>query len=207
MKQVQNAEMLNIAFLVYDQVEMLDLNGPLDVFVKANVIRPGSYNNYTVGKTRDAVCAEANTMTIIPVYDIYTCPEPDMIVVPGANPEQIMKLLQNEEFQGTVLQWVKDQFRKGTEIFTVCTGSMLLSNTGILANYDIITHSMLLDALEQYNPESNVKRGVRYVDQGKLITTAGITAGIDAALYVIGKHYGQEIVETIVELFEYQQKR
>lgn len=207
MKQVQNAEMLNIAFLVYDQVEMLDLNGPLDVFVKANVIRPGSYNNYTVGKTRDAVCAEANTMTIIPVYDIYTCPEPDMIVVPGANPEQIMELLQNEEFQGTALQWVKDQFRKGTEIFTVCTGSMLLSNTGILANYDIITHSMLLDALEQYNPESNVKRGVRYVDQGKLITTAGITAGIDAALYVIGKHYGQEIVETIVELFEYQQKR
>ncbi|MDQ8748791.1 thiamine biosynthesis protein ThiJ [Elizabethkingia miricola] len=207
MKQVQNAEMLNIAFLVYDQVEMLDLNGPLDVFVKANVIRPGSYNNYTVGKTRDAVCAEANTMTIIPVYDIYTCPEPDMIVVPGANPEQIMELLQNEEFQGTALQWVKDQFRKGTEIFTVCTGSMLLSNTGILANYDITTHSMLLDALEQYNPESNVKRGVRYVDQGKLITTAGITAGIDAALYVIGKHYGQEIVETIVELFEYQQKR
>ncbi|KUY17688.1 thiamine biosynthesis protein ThiJ [Elizabethkingia miricola] len=207
MKQVQNAEMLNIAFLVYDQVEMLDLNGPLDVFVKANVIRPGSYNNYTVGKTRDAVCAEANTMTIIPVYDIYTCPEPDMIVVPGANPEQIMKLLQNEEFQGTALQWGKDQFRKGTEIFTVCTGSMLLSNTGILANYDITTHSMLLDTLEQYNPESNVKRGVRYVDQGKLITTAGITAGIDAALYVIGKHYGQEIVETIVELFEYQQKR
>lgn len=207
MKQVQNTEMLNIAFLVYDQVEMLDLNGPLDVFVKANVIRPGSYNNYTVGKTRDAVCAEANTMTIIPVYDIYTCPEPDMIVVPGANPEQIMKLLQNEEFQGTALQWMKDQFRKGTEIFTVCTGSMLLSNTGILANYDITTHSMLLDTLEQYNPESNVKRGVRYVDQGKLITTAGITAGIDAALYVIGKHYGQEIVETIVELFEYQQKR
>ncbi|MDX8569739.1 DJ-1/PfpI family protein [Elizabethkingia sp. HX XZB] len=207
MKQVQNAEMLNIAFLVYDQVEMLDLNGPLDVFVKANVIRPGSYNNYTVGKARDAVCAEANTMTIIPVYDIYTCPEPDMIVVPGANPEQIMKLLQNEEFQGTALQWVKDQFRKGTEIFTICTGSMLLSNTGILANYDITTHSMLLDTLEQYNPESNVKRGVRYVDQGKLITTAGITAGIDAALYVIGKHYGQEIVETIVELFEYQQKR
>ncbi|OPC30109.1 DJ-1/PfpI family protein [Elizabethkingia miricola] len=207
MKQVQNSEMLNIAFLVYDQVEMLDLNGPLDVFVKANVIRPGSYNNYTVGKTRDAVCAEANTMTIIPIYDIYTCPEPDMIVVPGANPEQIMKLLQNEEFQGTALQWVKDQFRKGKEIFTICTGSMLLSNTGILANYDITTHSMLLDALEQYNPESNVKRGVRYVDQGKLITTAGITAGIDAALYVIGKHYGQEIVETIIELFEYQQKR
>ncbi|MCL1668389.1 DJ-1/PfpI family protein [Elizabethkingia ursingii] len=207
MEQVQNAKMMNVAFLVYDQVEMLDLNGPLDVFVKANVIRPGSYNNYTVGRTKDAVRAEANTMAIIPAYDIYTCPEPDMIVVPGANPEQIMNLLQDTEFQETALKWVKNKYKSGTEIFTVCTGSMLLSNTGILANYDITTHSMLIDTLEQHNPESNVKRGVRYVDQGQLITTAGITAGIDAALYLIGKHYGQEMVDTIIELFEYQQKK
>ena len=207
MEQVQNAKMINVAFLVYDQVEMLDLNGPLDVFVKANVIRPGSYNNYTVGRTKDAVRAEANTMSIIPAYDIHTCPEPDMIVVPGANPEQIMKLLQDPEFQETALQWVKNKYKNGTEIFTVCTGSMLLSNTGILANYDITTHSMLIDTLEQHNPESNIKRGVRYVDQGQLITTAGITAGIDAALYLIGKHYGQEMVDTIIELFEYQQKK
>jgi len=66
---------------------------------------------------------------------------------------------------------------------------------------------MLIDTLEQHNPESNIKRGVRYVDQGQLITTAGITAGIDAALYLIGKHYGQEMVDTIIELFEYQQKK
>ena len=69
------------------------------------------------------------------------------------------------------------------------------------------THSMLLDALEQYNPVSNVKERSALRRSGKLITTAGITAGIDAALYVTGKHYGQEIVETIVELFEYRSKR
>lgn len=204
MKDVQNVKAMNIAFLVYDQVEVLDLNGPLDVFVKANALYPGSYHCYTVGKTKDPVYAEANTMAIVPTYDLLNCLKPDMIVVPGANPEYIMKYLQDNDFQDTVLKWIKEEYDSGTTVFTVCTGCMLLSNTGILNNHDITTHSMLLDALEKHNPESTVKRGVRYVDQRKLITTAGITAGIDAALYLIGKHQGQEAVNTIVELFEYQ---
>ncbi|AZA76166.1 DJ-1/PfpI family protein [Chryseobacterium sp. G0186] len=204
MKQVQNSKTMNVAFLIYNQVEVLDLNGPLDVFIKANVVQPGSYNCYTVGRTMDAVHTEANTMSIIPTYDIQTSPIPDIIVIPGTNPDQVMKYLKDDDFQNKVLSWVKKYCNEGTIIFTVCTGSMLLSETGILDNYDITTHSMLLDTLEEYNPESTVKRNVRYVDQGQLITTAGITAGIDAALYLIGKQQGQKTVDTIVQLFEYQ---
>ncbi|SHM54134.1 DJ-1/PfpI family protein [Chryseobacterium carnipullorum] len=204
MKDVRNTKTVNVAFLVYDQVEVLDLNGPLDVFVKANVLYPGTYNCYTVGKTKDPVRVEANTMTVIPTYDIKNCLRPDMIVVPGANPEYVMQYLQDDDFQNTVLKWVKDEYDSGTVVFTICTGGMLLSKTGILAGHDITTHTMLLDALEKYNPESSVKRGVRYVDQGQLVTTAGITAGIDAALYLIGKHLGQKAVDAIVKIFEYQ---
>lgn len=206
MKHLENGKPMNIAFLVYNQVEVLDLNGPLDVFIKANVLYPGSYNCYTVGKTMDPVCTEANTMAIVPTYGIESSPRPHMIVIPGANPDQVMHYLQDDDFQNTVLKWVKDQANNGTVIFTVCTGSMLLSETGILDNYDITTHSMLLDALEKNNPKSKVQREARYVDQEKLITTAGITAGIDAALYLIGKYQGQQAVDRIVELFEYQQK-
>ena len=146
-------------------------------------------------------------MAVIPTYDINTCPKPDMIVVPGANPEHIMKYLQDKDFQETVLQWIKTHYDTGTVVFTVCTGSMLLYGTGILADHDITTHSMLLDTLEQYNPEANVVRNVRYVDQEQLISTAGITAGIDAALYLIGKHHGQEIMDTVIRIFEYQNKK
>ncbi|PWN69531.1 DJ-1/PfpI family protein [Chryseobacterium phosphatilyticum] len=206
MKHLENGKPMNVAFLVYNQVEVLDLNGPLDVFVKANVLYPGSYNCYTVGITLDPVCTEANTMAIVPTYDIESSPRPDMIVIPGANPDQVMHYLHDDDFQNTVLKWVKDHANNGTVIFTVCTGSMLLSETGILDNYDITTHSMLLDALEKNNPKSKIQREVRYVDQEKLITTAGITAGIDAALYLIGKYQGQQAVDRIVELFEYQQK-
>lgn len=207
MKDVQNSETMNVAFLVYDQVEVLDLSGPLDVFVKANVIQPNSYYCFTVGKTKEAINTEANTMTVIPTYDLQTCPKPDMIVVPGANPDQIMKCIQDKDFRETVLEWIKNHYDTGTIVFTVCTGSMLLSGTGMLAGHDITTHSMLLDVLEQHNPEANVIRNVRYIDQEQLITTAGITAGIDAALYMIGKRLGQETVDTIIKLFEYQNSK
>lgn len=206
MKQFQNTKTMNIAFLIYDQVEALDLNGPLDVFVKANVIHPNSYHCFTVGKTKKPIYMEAKTMAVIPTYSIHTCPKPDMIVVPGANPEHIMKYIQDKDFQETVLKWIKDSYDLGTVVFTVCTASMLLSGTGILANHDITTHSMMLDALEQHNPEANVIRNVRYVDQEQLVTTAGITAGIDAALYLVGKQLGKETKNTIINIFEYQNR-
>ncbi|MDR6486213.1 transcriptional regulator GlxA family with amidase domain [Chryseobacterium vietnamense] len=207
MKHEQNSKTMNVAFLVYDQVEVLDLNGPLDVFVKANVIQPDSYYCFTVGKTKGPVYTEGNTMAVIPTYDLQTCPKPDMIVIPGANPDHIMKYIQDKDFEETVVKWIKNHYNTGTVVFTVCTGSMLLSGTGILVGHDITTHNMLLDALEQYNPTATVLRNVRYVDQERLITTAGITAGIDAALYLIGKHLGQEIVDTIVKIFEYQNSK
>lgn len=206
MNQQENNKTMNVAFLIYDQVEALDLNGPLDVFIKANLISPGSYSCYTVGKTKKAIFMEANTMSVIPTYDVKTAPQPDMIVIPGANPDRVMEYLEDNDFQNTVMQWIKDQYQNGTIVFTICTGSMHLSKTGILEHHEITTHSMLLDTLEQYNLKSVVKRNVRFVDQGQLITTAGITAGIDAALYLVGKHHGQELVDTIVELFEYQQR-
>lgn len=205
MNPKQNNKSMNVAFFIYDQIEALDLNGPLDVFVKANVIAPGSYNCYTVGKTKEAVQMEADTVAIIPMHSIQTAPRPDMIVVPGANPDCVMAYLQDDDFQYTLINWLKDYYDKGTIIFTVCTGSMLLSKTGILDHYEITTHVMLLDALEKHNPKSIVKRGVRFVDQKRLITTAGITAGMDAALYLVEQHYGKELAETIVEIFEYRQ--
>ncbi|SIP93910.1 DJ-1/PfpI family protein [Chryseobacterium sp. RU33C] len=203
----QDTKTMNVAFLIYDQVEALDLNGPLDVFVKADAIHPNSYHCFTVGKTKEPVYMEANMMAVIPTYDIHTCPKPDMIVVPGANPEHITKYLEDKDFQETVLQWIKTHYDSGTVVFTICTGSMLLSGTGILENHDVTTHSMLLDTLEQYNPQANVIRNVRYVDQEQLITTAGITAGIDAALYLVGKHHGQEIMDKVIHIFEYQNKK
>ncbi|MDM1528085.1 DJ-1/PfpI family protein [Myroides odoratimimus] len=195
---------LNVAFIIFDQVEVLDLNGPLDVFVKANVLKPNSYNHYLVSTTKEVVKTEANTTQILPQYSFEDCPTPDVIVLPGANPDIVMNYLQDEYFQNTYTSWIVNQHQQGALLFTVCTGSLLLSNTELFNGLEITTHFMGIEALAQALPKAIVRTGVRYIDQERVLTTAGITAGIDGALYLVSKQLGEDIGQTIKQLFEYK---
>ncbi|MDM1397396.1 DJ-1/PfpI family protein [Myroides odoratimimus] len=195
---------LNVAFIIFDQVEVLDLNGPLDVFVKANVLKPNSYNHYLVSATKEVVKTEANTTQILPQYNFEDCPTPDVIVLPGANPDIVMNYLQDEYFQNTYTSWIVNQHQQGALLFTVCTGSLLLSNTELFNGLKITTHFMGIEALAQALPKAIVRTGVRYIDQERVLTTAGITAGIDGALYLVSKQLGEDIGQTIKQLFEYK---
>lgn len=194
---------LNVAFIIYNQVEVLDLNGPLDVFVKANVLKPNTYHPYLVAATKDIVQTESNTTHIVPQYSFDDCPKPDIVVVPGANPDIVMTYLKDEQFQQTYIQWIIQQHRQGALLFTVCTGSLLLSTTSLFDGLDITTHFMGLEALQQLCPKANVISGVRFIDQEQVLTTAGITAGIDGALHLVSKQLTDEIGQTIKRLFEY----
>ena len=194
---------LHVAFLIYDQVEVLDLNGPLDVFVKANVLKPNTYIPYLVSANKALVNTESNTMQIMPQYSFADCPKPDILVVPGANPDIVLAYLQDEQFQQTYTAWITVQHQQGALLFTVCTGSLLLSNTALFDGLSITTHFLGLDMLQERCPKAQVKRGVRFVDQDRVLTTAGITAGIDGALHLVGKHLDAEISQTIQQLFEY----
>lgn len=194
----------NIAFFVFDQVEVLDLNGPLDVFVKANIIVPNSFNCYTVALGAKPIFAESNTMQIIPNYTIDNCPQADLIIVPGAFPETVIKLFKDEHFESRFTAWITAQAQRDTVIASICTGALLLSNTKLLDGKSITSHFMMTDLLQELNPDSQVVTGPRYIDQGDLLTTAGITAGIDAALYMVTDILGQDVAQQIIEIFEYK---
>lgn len=194
---------IQVAFILYNQVEVLDLNGPLDVFVKANVLKPHTYHPYLVSATLEVVQTEGNTTHILPQYSFDNCPKPDILVVPGANPDIVLAYLQDEQFQQTYTAWILAQHEQGALLFTVCTGSLLLSNTPVFDGLAITTHAMALDALQQFAPKANVIQGVRFIDQEKVLTTAGITAGIDGALHLVRKQLDPAISQTIQQLFEY----
>lgn len=194
----------NIAFFVFDQVEVLDLNGPLDVFVKANILVPNSFNCYTVALDATPIFAESNTMQIIPNYTIDNCPQADLIIVSGAFPETVIKLLKDEKFESRLTAWIKTHAQHGTVIVSICTGALLLSNTHILDGKAITSHFMITDLLQELNPNSQVMTGPRYIDEGNLVTTAGITAGIDAALYMVTDILGKDVAKQIIEIFEYK---
>lgn len=194
---------LHVAFLIYDQVEVLDLNGPLDVFVKANVLKPNTYVPYLVSASKTLVNTESNIMQIMPQYSFADCPKPDILVVPGTNPDIVLAYLQDEQFQQTYTAWITAQHQQGALLFTVCTGSLLLSNTPLFDGLSITTHFLGLDMLQERCLKAQIKRGVRFVDQGRVLTTAGITAGIDGALHLVSKHLDAAISQTIQQLFEY----
>jgi len=194
----------NIAFFVFDQVEVLDLNGPLDVFVKANIIVPNSFNCYTVALDTAPVFSESNTMQIIPNYTIDNCPQADLIIVPGAFPETVIKLFKDEQFESRLTAWITTQAQSDTVIVSICTGALLLSNTTLLDTKAITSHFMITDLLQELNPNSKVVTGPRYIDEGNLVTTAGITAGIDAALYMVTDILGKDVAQQIIEIFEYK---
>lgn len=195
--------MLNVAVLIYDQVEVIDLTGPIDVFTKANVINNNKYNVYTVGINNSTINTENNTLQITPKYIIYDCPPPDLIIIPGAHPDKIMELCNDIEFNNIVIKWIKD-IGKDKTIMSVCTGAILLGKTGLLDNKKSTTHFMALDILENMYPKTKVIKDVKYIEDENIITTAGVTSGIDGAIYLIKKYNGENIAKEIAKIMEYE---
>ncbi|WP_316779002.1 DJ-1/PfpI family protein [Pedobacter antarcticus] len=188
---------INVAFLVYDQVEALDLNGPVDIFAKANKM-DSVYNLYTVSPTNEAVYSEGNIMKITATYTISNAPQADILVIPGADPEIITDLSKRPE----IIKWIKNQNNSTDVTMSICTGALLLSTAGILEGKSATTHSIALNTL-QSNPKINVLKNKRYVHDGKIITTAGITSGLDGTLHLIDMINGKKIADTISEILIY----
>jgi transcriptional regulator GlxA family with amidase domain len=110
----------------------------------------------------------------------------DIVIVPGG-PLKAMQLVQNNE---EIIRWIKSYEKK--TIASVCTGAFFLAQAGILNGKKATTNRTALNLLEKNFPDIEVIRGVKYVDEGNVITSAGISAGIQMALHVVGKRLGTE---------------
>lgn len=190
---------INVAFLIYDQVEAMDLNGPIDVFTKANVIDP-SYHLYTVSaSSKRSVASEGGTVLMQSTYSFENAPQADILIVPGAAPEVIISTVNN---QPELFKWINKQNERTKLTMSVCTGALLLSNAGILDGKKATTHYLALDQLKQ-NPKIQIVEKVRFVEDGKLLTAAGITSGLDSSLHLIELINGKGIADQIGKIMVY----
>jgi len=190
---------INIAFLIYDQVEAMDLNGPIDVFTKANVMDP-SYHLYTVSaSSKNLVSSEGGTVMMQSTYDFKNAPQADILIIPGAAPEVIINTANN---QPELFKWIINQNKNTKLTMSVCTGALLLSKAGILDGKKATTHYLALDLLKQ-NPKIEIVEKVRFIEDGKLLTTAGITSGLDGALHLVELMNGKEIADQIGKIMVY----
>lgn len=191
---------MKVAVIIYNGVEVVDMNGPIDVFTKANYVK-NHYYIYTVAATEDMVYTENNTTAIKPCYSLDKAPSPDIVVLPGCN--NVSDVLKDTTFRNHILPWVK---KMGSDpekdVMGVCTGAILLAETGLLEYRKATTHYLALATLRKY-PHIDVKEGVRFVDTLNLVTTAGITSGMDGALHLVEKYDGKVIADSAAHIMVY----
>ncbi|EZH73361.1 hypothetical protein ATO12_20385 [Aquimarina atlantica] len=181
--------MKNIAIYLQDNIEILDFAGPMEVFVVAG------FNVYTVAKTTQPMKA-MHYLTVVPDYSIDNAPIPDIAVfVGGGN----LSATKDEK----VKNWVKKVTPQSKLKFTVCTGAFFLAEAGFLDHKIATTYHKSIDYLQSEYPKIDVRKDVRFVDNGEVITTAGISAGIDGALHLVSKLKGEKFALQIAKDMEY----
>ncbi len=189
--------MKNVAILLFDDVEVLDFAGPFEIFSVTNEL--GSYrlmNIYTVAEEKRPIIAR-NGLSVNPDYAIVEAPHPDILILPGGNGTR--PLLR----QAHIIQWISDCARNAEKLLSVCSGALLLAQAGLLKGFRATTHHQVFETLEKLASETQIVRDQRFVDNGPIITSAGISAGIDMSLHVIGLLYGRETAEKSAAYMEY----
>lgn len=188
MTLIKKEAIKTIAFYLQDRVEVLDFAGPMEVLSYAG------FNVFTVSATKDPIKSQG-ILSVIPDYTIENAPKADILAFFGGNSSAASK-------NPDVINWVKEQ--QDVEYhFSVCTGAFILAEAGILDGKTATTFHSALDDLEADYPKINVKKNVRYVDNGKVITTAGISAGIDGALHLVAKLHGINAAKRVAYNMEY----
>jgi transcriptional regulator GlxA family with amidase domain len=134
-------------------------------------------------------------LRIKPQYSIANCPKPDIILLPGGDTDQAL----NDK---AVIDWVKTSVKSARYFISVCTGALILAKAGLLEGQQATTHYCCLEVLGQYK-DVKVVKDVRFVDNGNIITTEGISAGIDGALYLVEKIHGRETAEKTARFMMY----
>lgn len=184
----------NVAILIFDGVELLDFAGTGEVFKMAG--KPRAFNVYTVALTTEPILSQG-FVTVKPQYSFAEAPLPDILVVPGGNTTKPI----NDE---RVLAWIKQTGNKSEITLSVCGGAFLLAKAGLLDGLEATTHWSLIESLRQSATKTTVRENRRFVDNGKMITTAGVSAGIDGALHVVDRLLGREAANSTARYMEYK---
>ncbi len=197
--------MRTVAILLFNEIEVLDFAGPFEVFGVAG-LRSGSRPFQVITVAERGPVYARNGLSINPMYLLNDHPEPDILIVPGGGgfkadgtPFGSRREMENP----AVLNWVRRHTATAELVLSVCTGSLILGKAGLLENRAATTHFMALDAMRQTNPTTTVVANERWVDAGSIITSAGISAGIDMSLYVVGRLLGQEAANETARYMQY----
>lgn len=190
--------MFNVGILIWENAEVLDFCGPFEAFRNAARFAENDISVFTVSKTTDPV--DAQGLSINPTYGFDNCSKLDILIIPGGNSSWMVK-------QDDYLQWIDDQSEGLQHILTVCTGALPVAKLGYLKEgMEATTHQEGMPYLQEMAPNAKVLQHARFTDNGKIIMSGGISAGIDSSLYLIMQLWGEELANKIATYMEYDWK-
>lgn len=178
-----------VAILVFNSCDILDFSGPYEMFGAAGC------DVYTVAATKDPITT-AMGLTVVPRYSFANAPQPDVLVIPGGG-------VRTASEDAATLDYTRKVTERTKQTMSVCNGAFILANTGLLDGLSATTTNGNIPRMAKRYPKIKVVRDQRYVDNGHLITTAGLSAGMDGALHVIAKLYGTGYAEQVALSEEY----
>jgi putative intracellular protease/amidase/YHS domain-containing protein len=185
-----------VAFVISDGAQVIDFAGPWEVFADAPA--PGSGENafqvYTVAETLKQITATGG-MKIAPDYTFQTAPAPKVIVIPAQS-----------GVTEAMLQWIRISSKTTDVTMSVCTGAFVLARTGLLSGKPATTFHEAFDRFAATYPDIKLKRGARFVEDGNLASSGGLSSGIDLAFRVVERYFGRDAAEKLAYDLEYQGK-
>lgn len=190
----------NVAVLLYEHVDGLDFCGAFDIFATASDWGKDFYT-YTVSEKSELINT-ISSFTIAPKYNFSDCPKPDILVVPGGIGAR------TEMNNSELTSWIRCTSENAEIVLSICTGALLLAKADLLSGLKVTTNQRAMDLLAQVAPKDcEIVRNVRYVDNGKIVMSAGVTAGMDASLHVVSKLLGEERAVETASRLEYRWNR
>ena len=181
---------LRVAVLVFEGVQDIDYAGPMEVFGQTGATL------FTVGATTEAVHSTYG-IQMQPDFDIDHAPAADVLLVPGGNVGAVMG-------NRKVMDWLRQRNGDTATVLSVCTGAFILGQAGLLDGLSASTIAGASTQLATMFPKAKVVTDRRYVDNGRIVTTGGLSAGIDGALHVVERELGRQRAEDVARGLEYE---
>jgi len=192
-----------VGIVVFPDVEVLDFCGPFEVFSvtrlneQARRDEPSPFEVLLVAEQAGTIVTTGG-MKVTPDHTLETCPPLDILVVPGGWGTRA------EIKNPRLLAWIKERATQVETLTSVCTGSMLLGQAGLLDGRHATTHWRSLPWMRESFPSVTVEEKLHVVEDGNVLTSAGISAGIAMALRVVARHFGETVARNTARNMEYR---
>ncbi|WP_408010057.1 DJ-1/PfpI family protein [Pseudalkalibacillus sp. A8] len=193
-----NTKQWRVGIFLFDDVEVLDFAGPFEVF-SVTTLRNGDkpFVVNTISEKGNLICTR-NGLKVQPDFSFDNMPPFDILIIPGG-----LGAREREIHNDHVINWIKNEKENVQLMTSVCTGALLLAKAGLLKDKKATTHWASLERLKKEFPEVDVQHGVKFVDEGNIITSGGISAGINMSFHIVERLLCTEAAKETAKRMEY----